>query len=82
MHHEHKIALYLHNHLDFFTENRVFIEEQCERFNQDIETMDEIYQGHWDAHMMAYCFWILKRDFQGISHSRKSSKRRGLCVDY
>jgi hypothetical protein len=74
---------YLHNHLHFFPENLGdFSEEQGERFHQDIKTMEERYQGLWDAHMMADYCWTLKRDCPGISHSRKFPKRSFLCVDY
>ncbi|KAI6653941.1 hypothetical protein LOD99_3117 [Oopsacas minuta] len=43
---------YLYNHLERFPENLGDLsEEQDERFHQDIRTMEERYQGRWDAHI-------------------------------
>jgi hypothetical protein len=54
---------YLHNHLDPFPENLGDLsKEQGERFHQDIKTMKAIYQGRWDAHMMADYCWNLMQD--------------------
>ena len=42
---------FLHSHLDRFPENLGdFLEEQGERFHQDIKVMEERYQGRWDRH--------------------------------
>ncbi|CAB3235955.1 unnamed protein product [Arctia plantaginis] len=51
------IAPLILSHLDRFPENLGDqSEEQGERFHQDIRTMEEGYQGHWNAHMTAdYC---------------------------
>ena len=51
-------------------------EKHGERFHQDIEVMEERYQGSWDVHMMpGYC-WSLQRDCSTASHSRKSYKKK------
>ncbi|CAM1324756.1 Uncharacterised protein r2_g3359 [Pycnogonum litorale] len=49
---------YLHSHLGKFPENLGDVSEgQGERFHQDIEVMEERYQGRWDSNMMAdYCW--------------------------
>ena len=45
---------FLHNHLDRFPENLGDVgNEQGERFQQDIKTMGERYQGRLDIKMMA-----------------------------
>ncbi|KDR09212.1 hypothetical protein L798_01096 [Zootermopsis nevadensis] len=48
---------FLHSHLDFFPGNVGDVsDEQGERFHQDIQTMEERYQGRWDQAMMEhYC---------------------------
>lgn len=71
---------YLHSHLDRFPENLGDCsEEQGERFHQDIQTMEDRYQGRWDSHMMADYCWSLQRDCPSKLHSRKSYKRKFLC---
>jgi hypothetical protein len=67
---------FLHSHLDGFPENLGDLsEEQGERFHQDIRTMEERYQGHWNAHMMAdYCRTI-KNSPHESNQARKSYKR-------
>jgi hypothetical protein len=63
---------YLHSHLDRFPENLGDLSKgQVERFHQDIKTMEAIYQGRWDAHMMADYCWNVIRDCRGRSHSRE-----------
>ena len=49
---------YLFSHLDYFPENLGDVsEEQIERFHQDINMMEERYQGRWDTHMKSdYCW--------------------------
>ena len=60
---------YLHSHLDRFPENLGDLsEEQGERFHQDIRIMEERYQGHWNANMMA--------DYSEPIQARKSYKRK------
>ena len=48
---------FLFSHLDKFPENLGAVsDEQGERFDQDLMTVEERYQGRWDRHMMAdYC---------------------------
>ena len=68
---------YLFSHLDRFPENLGdYSEEQGERFHQDIQIMEERYQGRWNTHMMADYCWSLQRDCSSTTHSRKSHKRR------
>ena len=53
---------YLHSHLDKFPDNpRDVSEEQGERFHQDIEVMEDRYQGRSDSHMMSDYCWSLMR---------------------
>ena len=74
---------YLHSHLDRFPENLGdFSEEQGERFHQDIKTMENRYQGRWDAHMMADYCWNIMRDCSGRCHTRKSYKRSFFGVEW
>ena len=64
---------YLFSHLDYFPGNLGDVsEEQGERFHQDINTIEERYQGRWDSHMMADYCWRLIHDCTEQSHSRKS----------
>lgn len=61
-----------HSHLDQFPENLCsYSEEQGERFHQDLNTMEERYQGRWDQHMMADYCWEMQRDCPATPHSRK-----------
>ena len=54
---------YLFSHLDYFLENLGdACKEQGKRFHQDIRTMEERHQGHWDSHMMADYCWTLIHD--------------------
>ena len=58
---------YLYSHLERFPENLGDLsEEQGERFHQDIRTMEEQYQGRWDANMLSDYCWSLMRDSQII----------------
>lgn len=68
---------FLHSHLNRFPVNLGdFSEEQGERFHQDIQVMEERYQGRWDRHMMAHYCWNLQHDCHYHPHSRQSYKRR------
>lgn len=70
---------YLFSHLDKFPENcGDFSEEQGERFHQDIRTMEERYQGKWDAHMMADYCWSIQRDLPEAQNARKSYRKTFL----
>ena len=67
---------YLFSHMGWFPENLgSMIDEQGERFHQDMKEMDTRYQGRWDAVMMADYCWTLKRDIPTAEHSRSSKKR-------
>ncbi|KAI6646268.1 hypothetical protein LOD99_9299, partial [Oopsacas minuta] len=67
---------YLYSHLERFPENLGDLsEEQGERFHLDIRTMEERYQGRWDAHMLADYCWSLKRDCPQEPYKRNSHKR-------
>ena len=64
---------FLQSHLDYFLKNcGDYSEEQCERFHQDIKTMESRYQGRWDINMLADYCWCLKRDEPESLHKRKS----------
>ena len=68
---------YLQCHADEFPQNLCSIcEEQEERFQQDIKTMGERYQGRWDSHIIADYCWSLKRDVSEASYKRKFLKRK------
>ncbi len=64
---------YLHSHLDFFLKNVVAVsDEQGERFHQDIQAIENHYQGFWNESMMAdYCL-MLYRDNSEQMYKRKS----------
>ena len=67
---------FLQSHLDYFPENLGAVsEEQGERFQQDIKTMEKRYQGQWNVSMMADYCWCLLRETDS-AHSRKSKKRK------
>ena len=66
---------FLHSHANYFPENLgAMSEEHEERFQQDIKTMDNRYQGRWNTNMMADYCWCLKREVTGRSYSRKAQK--------
>ena len=68
-------VLYLHSHLDCLPENfRDTCEEQGERFHQDIETMEERYEGRYDMLMMVDYCWCFKKNCSKM-HLRTSRKR-------
>lgn len=68
---------FLFSHLDRFPENLGdFSEEQGERFHQDIRTMEERYQGYWNANMMADYCWSIQNSTSESAHARKSYKRK------
>lgn len=53
---------FLYSHLDGFPDNlRLYGEEQRGRYQQDIQIMEERYQGRCDSQMMAdYCCTLVK----------------------
>ena len=54
---------FMDSHVQYFSENlEDYNEEQGERFHQDINVMEQRYQGRWDENMMADYCWMLKRD--------------------
>ena len=69
---------YLFSHLTNFPENLGDSNaEQDKRFHQDIETMEERYQGRWNMHTMADYFWSLKSGYSKMQLRiswKKSSK--------
>ncbi|XP_027233923.2 uncharacterized protein [Penaeus vannamei] len=68
---------YLFSHTDRFPENLGSLsDEHWERFHQEMEEMESMYQGRWDAVMMADYCWTLKRDTPVAKHSRGSNKRK------
>ena len=75
-----KMSVKMHNLfslMDRFPENPGSMsDEQGERFHQDLKEMETRYQGCWDAVMMAYYSWNLKRDLPVTEHSWSSKKRK------
>lgn len=68
---------FLYSHLDRFPENLGdFSEEQGERFHQDLRTMEERYQGYWNAHMLADYCWSIQSSTPESTHNKKSLKRK------
>lgn len=68
---------FLDSHLDFFPENLGAVsDEQGERFHQDIQGMEDRYQGFWNESMMADYCWMLHRDKPELLHKRKSHAQR------
>ena len=73
---------FFHSHLARFPENLGDVsDEQGERYYQDISDMEVLYQGCWDATMLADYCWSIKRDDAGASHSRKSVKCQFMADD-
>ena len=70
---------FLEAHLDKFPDNLGAVsDEQCERYHQDLKTMELRYQGRWDKVMMADYCWNIMRDCQEEVCKRKSYKRKFL----
>ena len=68
---------FLHSHLKFFPENLGAVsDEQGERFHQDIQLMENRYQGFWNESMMGDYCWMLYRDNPDKVFKRKSYSRR------
>ncbi|KAI6646990.1 hypothetical protein LOD99_8989 [Oopsacas minuta] len=70
-----RMSLKLHflcSHLDLFQENLGdFSEEHGERFHQDIQLVERLYQGRWDSAMMGdYMWFLIREDISG--HKRKA----------
>ncbi|GFT14227.1 uncharacterized protein TNCV_4591041 [Trichonephila clavipes] len=54
---------FLHSHLDFFPETLGAESDQHgERLHQEISAKEKIYQGKWNANMLADYYWNIKRD--------------------
>ena len=68
---------FLDSHLDIFPVNLGAVrDEKDERFHQDIQFMEDRYQGRWDCHMMADYCWNIQRECMGKMHYRRSMKRK------
>ena len=64
---------FLHSHLEFFPENLGAVgDEQCEKFHQDIQSMEERYKGVWNEGMMGDDYWVLYCDGANHPYKRKS----------
>ena len=50
------------------------LQEQGERFHQDIKVMEDRYQGRWDSHMMSDYCWSLMSSNPDALHKKTSSK--------
>lgn len=67
---------YLNSHLDRFPENCGDVsEEQGERMHQDMQIMENRYEGRWNVKMMADYYWSLYRDLPQDYHNRKTKIR-------
>ena len=67
---------FLDSHLSYFPANLgAYIEEQGERFHQDIASMEKRYQGRWNVSMMTDYRWSLKRSNTTVDHRRKSLRK-------
>ena len=63
---------FLDSHLEYFPENLGhFSEEQGKRLHQDLQSVEKIYQGVWDEHILADYCWSSKRDAE-IFHKRNA----------
>ena len=66
---------FLHSNLDFFPDNLgAMSDEHGERFHQDIASMEQRYQGRWDAAMMGDFCWFLRRETSGQPKRKALSK--------
>ena len=74
------VSVKMHNlfsHMDRFPENLGSMSDELgERFHQNLKEMETMYQGRWDAVMMADYCWNLKRDLPAAEPSRSSKKRK------
>ena len=70
---------FLNIHLDQFPDNLGTVSaEKEERFHQDLNVMEERYQGRWDKSMMADYCWSITRNFPDELFKDKSYKRKFL----
>ena len=66
---------YLYSHIDRFPVNLGAVsDKQGEPFHQDLETMEDCYQGRWDKRTMADYCWGIKWECPEIVHKRKRHK--------
>ena len=66
---------YLHSHLEFFRPNLGAVtEEGGEQFHQDMQLMENRYQGRWNEAMMADYVWNLDRE-DSTSHNRQKRSK-------
>jgi len=73
---------YLFSHLGRFPDNLGEVsEEQGERFNLAIKTMETRYQGRWDRHTMSDYCWSLMRDSNQQNYKLESYKCAFQQVD-
>ncbi len=68
---------FLHSHLDFFTKNLGAVsDKQGERFHQDIQAMENRYQGFWNESMVAdYCWMLYKDNSEQINVQRENHSK-------
>ncbi|CAH1640346.1 unnamed protein product [Spodoptera littoralis] len=63
---------FLHSHFSFFPSNLgTASDEQGERFHQDVQKLEERFQGRWDTTMLGDYCWRLKQEDHS-KHKRKS----------
>lgn len=67
---------FLSSHLDSFLPNcGDYIEEQGERFYQDVKINKERKQGQWNGIMLSVYFCCPKRNVFNVQHDRKVLKK-------
>jgi len=74
---------FLHSHVDYFPEYLgANSEEQAEKFQQDLLTMEILYQGRSSVNMLANYCWIFKRETINIGErkSKGNSIRHGWAT--
>jgi hypothetical protein len=65
---------FLDLHLNFFPTNLSTVsDEHGECFLQEINMMDERYQGKWSPSMLADCYWTMVRIASEVRYNHKSS---------
>jgi hypothetical protein len=68
---------FLHSRLDFFPENCGAVgDENGERFDQHISSMEIRYQGKWNCAMLADCCWTLARDAPTVECNRQAKQKK------
>lgn len=67
---------FLHSHLDFFPTCSLgaVSDEQGERFHQDVQVMEERYQGRWSASFLSDFCWMSMKETDENSYKRRAKR--------